>query len=88
MRATAGDAGVALQMLHPHTSLLLDQLMAKLFMTIKNDDDKETGIIRRVSVLCIDTNTDGINTKTDTSMCLGIILVTILVSHEIRTRMG
>jgi hypothetical protein len=32
---------VALQMLHPHTSLLLDQIMAKFFDTIRGDDDKE-----------------------------------------------
>jgi hypothetical protein len=29
-------------MLHPHTSLLLDQIMAKFFDTIRGDDDKET----------------------------------------------
>ena len=42
MRATAGDEAVAQQILHPHTSLLLDQVMAKFCECIKNDDDKET----------------------------------------------
>jgi hypothetical protein len=41
MRASAGDQSVALQMVHPHTSLLLDKLMAHFFMVIKHDDDKE-----------------------------------------------
>jgi importin-4 len=45
MRAAAG--GVAEQLLHPHTSLLLDSAMGELLRVMREDEDKET-----VAVAC------------------------------------
>lgn len=42
MRASVQDPALAQQMVHPHTSLLLDKVMAHYLQCIKSDDDKET----------------------------------------------